>query len=208
VLLIDSTCDWGIEAIRAAVEVPVVGAGEVGIAEASRNGRPFAIVTVWPPALEFLYTERARNVPGGEQCVSIRYASADGELARLGEDDNVVARMERREEPVVGRIVEECRRAVADDGAEVILLGCTCMAKTAPLIEERFGVVPIIEAARSALAIALNAVPASRNRTARAGLVPLLVDTWLDAAPPPAMQADEGCGACVGVEAAAPLTPA
>src|SRR5712691_2101376 len=59
-LLIDSTCDWGIEAIRAAVDVPVVGAGEVGIADASSGGRRFGIVTIWPPALEFLYTERSR----------------------------------------------------------------------------------------------------------------------------------------------------
>src|SRR6185369_9465627 len=50
----------GVDAIRAAVDIPVVGAGEVGITEASAGGRRFGIVTIWPPALEFLYTERAR----------------------------------------------------------------------------------------------------------------------------------------------------
>jgi hypothetical protein len=71
-ILIDSTCDWGIEAIRAVVDVPVAGAGEVGIAEASAGGRRFGIVTIWPPALEFIYTEWARTVPGGERCTGIR----------------------------------------------------------------------------------------------------------------------------------------
>jgi len=199
-LLIDSTCDWGIEAIRAAVDVPVVGAGEVGIEKASAGGRRFGIVTIWPPALEFLYTERARNVPGGERCTGIRYASADHELGRLGEDGSVIARMDRREEPVLERIVAECRLSVAENGAEAILLGCTCMAKTAPLIEERFRDVPVIEPARAALEVVLHAAPARRNRTAVAGLVPALVDTWVDGSAAPELPDAEACDVCVAVE--------
>ncbi len=207
-ILIDSTCDWGIEAIRAAVDVPVVGAGEVGIAEASAGGRPFSIVTVWPPALAFLYVERLSMVPGGDRCVGTRYASPDRELELLGSEDGVIARMDRREEPVLERLVEECRRSVAEDGAEAVLLGCTCMAKTAPLIEERFSEVPVIESARSALEVALDAVPAQRHRTALAGLVPQLVDSWLGAGPAQSLQAAEDCEACVRIEDEAGLARA
>jgi allantoin racemase len=207
-ILIDSTCDWGIEAIRAAVDVPVVGAGEVGIAEASAGGRPFSIVTVWPPALEFLYVERLKMVPGGEQCVGTRYASRDHELDRLGTDDSVIARMDRREESILDRLVEECRRSVDDDGAEAVLLGCTCMAKTAPLIEERFSDVPLIESARSALKVALDAVPARRNRSAIAGLVPRLIGSWIGAAPASELPAAEECEVCVQVEDEAGLARA
>lgn len=199
-ILIDSTCDWGIEAIRAAVDVPVVGAGEVGIAEASAGGRRFGIVTIWPPALEFLYTERARTVPGGENCTGIRYASGDHELARLGEHESVIARMDRREEAVLERIVAECRRSVDEDGAEAILLGCTCMAKTAAPIEERFHDVPVIESARSALKVALGAVPARRIRSGIAGLVPALVDTWVDGTPSPQLPDAEECNVCAEAE--------
>jgi allantoin racemase len=206
-ILIDSTCDWGLEAMRAAIDPPVVGAGEVGIAEAAAGGRRFGIVTIWPPSFEFLYTERLRAVPGGDRCTGIRYASADHELARLGEEDSVIARMDRREKPVLDRLVEECRRSVEEDGAEVILLGCTCMAKTAPLIEERFQDVPVVESARSALKVTLDARPASRNRTAIAGLVPQLVDTWVDGGPSPQLPADE-CDVCVEVEAPAPIVAA
>jgi Asp/Glu/hydantoin racemase len=201
-ILIDSTCDWGIEAIRAAVDVPVVGAGEVGIAEASAGGRRFGIVTIWPPALEFLYAERARTVAGGERCTGIRYASGDHELARLGDDESVIARMDRRDEPVLERLVEECRRSVSEDGAEAILLGCTCMAKTAPLIEERFREVPVVEAARSALDVALDASPARRNRSGIAGLVPALLDTWVDGRPSPQLPEADACKVCAQVETA------
>jgi allantoin racemase len=199
-ILIDSTCDWGIEAIRAAVDVPVVGAGEVGIAEAAAGGRPFSIVTVWPPALEFLYRERLQMVPGGEQCVGTRYASADHELDQLGSDESVIARMDRGETSVLDRLVEECRRSVAEDGAEAVLLGCTCMAKTAPLLGRRFSEVPLIESARSALTVVLDAVPVRRNRTAIGGLVPQLVDSWLGAGPAPELPTAEECDVCVQVE--------
>jgi allantoin racemase len=207
-ILIDSTCDWGIEAIRAAVDVPVVGAGEVGIAEASAGGRSFSIVTIWPPAFEFLYVERLKMVPGGEQCVGTRYASADHELDKLGTDESVIARMDRREESVLERLVEECRRSVADDGAEAVLLGCTCMAKSAPLLRQRFSAVPVIESARSALLVVLDAVPAPRNRTAIAGLVPQLVDSWIGAGPAPQLPTAEECDVCVQVEDEAGLARA
>jgi allantoin racemase len=201
-ILIDSTCDWGIEAIRAAVDVPVVGAGEVGIREAAADGRGFSVVTVWPPALEFLYVERLNMVPGGGQCVGVRYASDDVELGRLGASDGVVARMDRRERSVLERIVDECRRSVVEDGAEAVLLGCTCMARTAPLIEERFDDVPVIESARLALAAALAAKTEQRNRTAIAGLVPELVEAWLTGTRPEQAVALEAadCDVCVAVE--------
>jgi allantoin racemase len=206
-ILIDSTCDWGIEAIRAVVDVPVVGAGEVGIAEASEAGRRFSIVTVWPPALEFLYLERLGAVPGGELCTRVRYASDDDELGRIGGDESVIARMERRDGSMLERLVDECRRSVVEDGAEAVLLGCTCMARTAPLIEERFRDVPVIESARSALRAVLGAAPARRARTPTAGLVPELVGSWLEPGPLRHRPADD-CAVCAEIEAETGLATA
>ena len=144
--------------------------------------------------------ERARSVQGGELCTGIRYASADHELARLGEEGSVIARMDRREEPVLERIVDECRSSVAEDGAEAILLGCTCMAKTAPLIEERFQDVPVIEPARSALDVVLDAAPTRRARSGLAGLVPALVDTWVGGTRSPELPDAEACNVCAALE--------
>jgi len=103
----------------------------------------------------------------------------------------------------VERLIDECRRSVAEDGAEAILLGCTCMAKTATLIEERFEDVPVIESARSALKATLDAVPGRRNRSGIAGLVPALVDTWVGGTPSPRLPDAEDCNVCDKVETAA-----
>jgi hypothetical protein len=111
----------------------------------------------------------------------------------------------RDDAPVPAFVLEPPR--AARQGAEVILLGCTCMAKTAPLIEERFQEVPVVESARSALKVTLDATPVPRNRTAIAGLVPQLVDAWVDGAPSPQLPADD-CEVCVQVEAAAPVVAA
>ena len=108
----------------------------------------------------------------------------------------MIARMDRREEPVLERLLDECRRSVEEDGAEAILLGCTCMAKTAPLIEERFDEVPVIESARSALAVVAGRGTARRTRSGIAGLVPALVDTWVGGTPSSELPDAEECNVC------------
>jgi hypothetical protein len=61
----------------------------------------------------------------------------------------------------------------------------------------------VIESARSALKVALDAAPARRNRSGIAGLVPALVDTWVGGTPSPELPDAEACNACAEVEAAA-----
>lgn len=179
-VMINSFADYGIEAARAAVGVPVVGAGEAAIHEASAGGtRRFAIVTVWPRSLGFLYVERLRNVPGGARCTGVRHVSREEELARLGADDGVMARMARHEAPMIAALLRECEAAVREDGAEAIALGCTCMAPVGPLLAERCSV-PVIESSRAGLRAAIAAAragsPAARARNPR--LVPAIVSAW------------------------------
>jgi hypothetical protein len=79
------------------------------------------------------------------------------------------------------------------------------MAKTAPLIEERFREVPVIEPGhpwRSTLKVALGAAPARRNRSGIAGLVPALLDTLVDGTPSPQLPDADACNVCAQVEAA------
>jgi hypothetical protein len=68
--------------------------------------------------------------------------------------------------------------------------------------------VPLIESARSALTVVLDAVPARRNRTAISGLVPELVDAWLGSGPASQLPAADDCDACVRVEDEAGLARA
>lgn len=196
-VMINSFADYGIEAARAAVGVPVVGAGEAAIHEASAGGtRRFAIVTVWPRSLGFLYDERLRNVPGGARCTGVRHVSREEELARLGAEDGVMARMARHEAPMIAALLRECEAAVREDGAEAIALGCTCMAPVGPLLAARCSV-PVIESSRAGLRAAVAAAragsPAARARNPR--LVPSIVSAWQLGAEDAAGRATDADGA-------------
>ncbi len=211
-LFINSMADYGIDAMRAAVDIPVVGAGEAALRAGGLDGRRFAIVTVWPASMRFLYDERLRACGLESACVSIRHLSDEGELARLGAEDGVMARMHRSERPIVARLAAMCEDAVREDGAEAIVLGCTCMAPVGPAIAGAC-FVPVIESSRHGFLATVDAVrdPLRRaaatgtQRSARTLLVPGLVDAWLSAhggtagptaaARPPSDAAD--CAVCV-----------
>lgn len=186
-LFINSMADYGIDAMRAAVGVPVVGAGEAALREGGRDGRRFAIVTVWPRSMRFLYDERLRACGLEDGCVAVHHLSGEDELRRLGADDGVMARMHRADGGVVARLAELCAQAVRD-GAECIVLGCTCMAPIGPAVAAACSV-PVIESSRFGYLAAVEALrdaargEAARGprRSARVGLVPGLVDAWFAA---------------------------
>ncbi|MBL8386159.1 MAG: aspartate/glutamate racemase family protein [Burkholderiales bacterium] len=204
-IFINTYADYGIAAMRAALSVPVIGAGEAAMTLAAAGGRRFSIVTIWPPSMGFLYDERTRAVPAGAACVRVRHVSAEEELQRLGSADDVQQRMARREDAIVAAIVAECDRAVREDGAQAIVLGCTCMAPVGPAVAARVAV-PVIEGSRAgyrAAVAALGEAPARRGpRTGRAGLIPAIVDAYVGAgtgtAPPATGEAAPAdCPVCV-----------
>ena len=201
-ILLDTFADYGIDAMRAAVPVPAIGAGEAAIAAAAKRGS-FSIVTVWPESMAYIYDERLRASAGGERCVKVHHFSPEWELAKLGTDAGVVQRMIRGEDSVVERLTEACRVARAEDGVDCIVLGCTCMAPVGLEIDARSDF-PVIEAARAGLAAAfaaLEASPAPRGALSpHRGTLPLLVDAWLEHGPVPA--AADACEVCVTVSEA------
>ncbi len=188
-LFINSMADYGLDAMRAAVPVPVVGAGEAALRAGGRDGRRFAIVTVWPRSMRFLYDERLRACGLAGQCVAVHHLSDEDELARLGAEDGVMARMHRSEGGVIARLAALCAEAVRRGGAECLVLGCTCMAPVGPALA-KICTVPVIESSRSGFLATVEALrdPAQRQaasatlRSTRTGLVPSLVDAWFAAA--------------------------
>jgi allantoin racemase len=209
-VFINSFADYGIDAMRAVLTIPVIGAGEATLLAAARGGRRFAIVTVWPRSMQFLYDERLRAVAVAEQCVGIRHFSTEEELGRVGQDAGVMARMHRHEADVIGGLLAECGRAVREDGAECIVLGCTCMGPVGPALEAGCAV-PVLESSRVGLRAALTecrrrGAPRTAARPARRGeLVPELVDAWLEGGSRPAVPDAAGdCPVCVDLEVAPP----
>jgi len=203
-VFVNSFADYGMEAMRAALAIPVIGAGEATLIAAARGGRRFAIVTVWPRSLGHLYDERLRTLALAEQCVAIRYFSAEEELGRVGADSGVMARMHRGENSLVEALRAECERAVSEQGAECIVLGCTCMGPIGPALEASVSV-PVLESSRVGLRAAFSELrrprPSPRRENGvRRDLVPALVDAWLvpGGAPPPPAGGD--CPVCVVAE--------
>ncbi len=186
-IFINTYADYGIEAMRAAVAIPVVGAGEVAMTIAAESGRKFSIVTVWPPSMKFIYDERTRAVAAGAVCLRVRHVSAEDELLRLGQAHGVQERMARHEDAIIGLIARECERAIVEDGAQAIVLGCTCMAPVGPQVASAVGV-PVIEGSRAGYRAAVAAAqaqqaPPAGPRTARATLIPSIVDAYVSGAP-------------------------
>jgi allantoin racemase len=207
-ILINSFADYGLDAARAALNVPVIGAGEAALREASAEGsRPFSIVTVWPRSMAFLYEERLRATGWKSLCCSIRHASEETELYQLGSDDGVMSRMARHEPSVIAHVRALCEAAAKDDGAEAIVLGCTCMAPIGDLLQTGC-TVPVIEPSMAGLRAAIAAghaalAPPCAERSIWSGrvrdpaLIPALVSSWTgcgaERAPPP----ESDCPVCV-----------
>jgi allantoin racemase len=134
-LYINTVGDYGLADLRTACGIPVTGAGEGAIRAAQSRGPKFSIVTIWPPMLRFIYDAILGATDATNDCVSIHHLSDDPDLATLDQADNFVHDMQACGITTMTRIREACRQGLEQDGADVILLGCTCMQPTAALLE-------------------------------------------------------------------------
>jgi allantoin racemase len=129
--------DPGLEAARELADGPVVGVAEAAMHAASFLGRGFSVVTTlgrtagraWDLAEAYGMTRFCRAVRACEIPV----------LA-----------LEDPESDAFAAIVAESRAAVADDGAEAIVLGCAGMADLAARMTEAVGV-PVIDGVAAAV---------------------------------------------------------
>jgi allantoin racemase len=164
-VFIDTFGEYAIEAIRAVTDVPVIGAAEAAIAEARAAGPRFAIVTVWPDSMQWIYDLRLTLLGAREECTGVTYVSSRG-----GRASGTAVADRVREEVAAGAaglradVVAACREAAA--GADSIVLGCTCMG---PIHEELAAAVPVpvICASRAGLRAATAAAARSAGGGAR-----------------------------------------
>jgi len=143
-VFINTFGDYGIDELKSALKIPVVGAGEASMSMASMLGRAFAIVTIWPPQLNFIYEERVRNCGMTDRCVGVFNVLQDEELEK-GRDSDPVADMRAGKRSMIERILIVAKQAMAS-GADTIALGCTCMAPIGQKIADQLPI-PVIEAA-------------------------------------------------------------
>ncbi len=129
--------DPGLAACREITDKPVLGIAEASMHLASQLGHKFSVVTVLPrvkPLLENL----------------VRYIGLENKCASIRCTDLTVLEVESDPDRAVRELTEEAGKAVKEDGAEVICLGCAGMGPLDKRIEKEVGV-PVLDGTVSAV---------------------------------------------------------
>jgi len=121
-VIIDCMGDPGLDAAREMVSIPVIGPAETSMHIASMLGHRFSVVTV-ADSLIPVFDQHAIKTGLTRQLASVRTVN----IPVLELDDH--ARL-------LGALVDQSIRAVREEEAHVIILGCTGMAGMAIGVEE------------------------------------------------------------------------
>jgi allantoin racemase len=122
-VVIDCMGDPGVRPAREVVQILVLGPAETCMHVASMLGHRFSVVTVLDSVVPML--ENQARV----------YGVADN-MASARSVDIPVLELEEDRERTVKALVDESVKAVQDDGAHVVIFGCTGMMGCAAAVEE------------------------------------------------------------------------
>ncbi|MBZ9821272.1 aspartate/glutamate racemase family protein [Mesorhizobium sp. CA4] len=132
--------DTGLDAARCASGAPVIGIGEAAFHMASLIAGKFSVVTTL-----------ARSVPAIEHNLA-KYGLAS-RCAKVRSSEVAVLELERPGSNARHRISREIARAISEDHAEAIVLGCAGMADLANSLSEEHGV-PVLDGVVCAVTLA------------------------------------------------------
>jgi allantoin racemase len=189
-VVIDSVGDYGLAAMRASLPVPAFGAGEAGMAAAGANGRRFAIVTVWPASMNFILESRLRTYGHDRGCTGMFNIGAEGGMGGADGPNTYLSRIKGGHRSVIDAALHAIEMAAAQ-GAEAVMLGCTCMSGIAATLAAG-APIPVINPLGAAVAAAAAAgpVPSPSVREGRSEMLRAMVDAI---AGTPA----EACAVCI-----------
>lgn len=146
--------DTGLDAARCVTEAPVVGIGEAAFHLACLIAGKFGVVTTL-----------ARSVPVIEDNLA-RYGLSR-RCARVRAADVAVLDLEAPGSEARDRVSREIGRAIAEDGAEAVVLGCAGMADLASALAREHGV-PVVDGVACAVKLCEGLVQLGL-RTSKAG---------------------------------------
>ncbi len=132
--------DTGLDAARCATAAPVIGIGEAGFHFASLIAGKFGVVTTL-----------CRSIPAIEHNL-VRYGLAS-RCSGVRASEVPVLDLELPGSDAALRISAEIDRAISEDHAEAIVLGCAGMADLAHRLSEQHGV-PVLDGVASAVKLA------------------------------------------------------
>jgi Asp/Glu/hydantoin racemase len=125
-VVMDTVSDSGLYALRSRLSIPVMGPGLVSYAVAIMLGKRFSIVTMWDK-WRHLYEKNLDIYHLWEKCASIRAVNIPPDVEAL---------FTGKEEEMFRTLTDEARKAIDDDGADVILLGSTTMHQAGDYMAE------------------------------------------------------------------------
>ena len=130
---INTVSDSGLAALRSRLSIPVVGPGHAAFHLASQLGHRFSILSMWQPWVP-MYEKNLHAYGVKQNCASIRHIDTRPDVQEL---------LEGKEEVVFAKLEEQGRRAIEEDGADVLVLGSTTMHQSHAYLAERLPV-PVI----------------------------------------------------------------
>ena len=144
--------DTGVHAAREIARGPVVGMSEAALYAAAALAHRFAIVTL--PRRTRAHAERVLGETGlGHRCV-------------VRAIDVAVLELEDEAEAALPALLAEARRAVEEDGAEAIVLGCAGLTDLVGPLEKGLGV-PVVDGVLAGLKMAEGLVAAGLRTSKR-----------------------------------------
>ena len=135
-VIVDCMADPGVEAAREMVSIPVVGPAEVSYHVAAMLGHKFSVITILDTLAPVIDHKVAK-------------AGLTARLASIRAVNIPVLELDDRE-ALLNALVEQSVKAVREDGAHVIMFGCTGMVGLAQAVEDRMrregiSAVPVID---------------------------------------------------------------
>jgi len=135
-VIIDCMADPGLDAAREMVAIPVVGPAETAMHVASMLGHRFSVITILDQVAP-MFDRHAAKMGLAERLASVRAVNIP--VLELGDSERVIK-----------ALVEQSIKAVTEDGAHVIVFGCTGMIGLAGevkkgLVEQGIVDVPVID---------------------------------------------------------------
>ncbi|MFF0950560.1 aspartate/glutamate racemase family protein [Rhizobium leguminosarum] len=128
--------DTGLEAARTFADVPILGLCESAVVTAGFLAQRFTVVTT---------LERSRVLIDN---LVRRYGM--GDRAKVRASDIPVLELEDAASGAIGKLRAEIERALLEDGAEAIVLGCAGMTDLARELQEIYGV-PVVDGVAAAV---------------------------------------------------------
>lgn len=151
--------DPALEALKEAISIPVVGLNEPSIHLASLLGRRFSIIGVGGKEAKGLMHDK------------VAHYGLDKKLASIRMTDIRVLDIKKEFNRLVEALTEEGRKAIEEDGAEVLVLGCGSLLNIAEILRKRLNV-PVIDSGLAALKIVEDLVKLELSHSKKAHVKP------------------------------------